>query len=93
MMHAKSQTILLYGSALVGIALFANPVNADTQTTTSTSPNQVTNITASSANSTATSSSAVTVITNHDQAAKPSETTDWDHYSGWSWWYRWSFTS
>lgn len=77
MMHAKSQTILLYGSALVGIALFANPVNADTQTTTSTSPNQVTNITASSANSTATSSSAVTVITNHDQAAKPSETTDW----------------
>ena len=78
MTNVKSRTILLYGSALVGLALFANPAKADTQPIASTATNQPTTVTTSTVTTaSAQSTDPVTVVTNHDQAAKPSETTDW----------------
>lgn len=106
-----SRSLLLCGSALMGLSMMLSTAKADSQTATATNQPAVTQVTTdpttttaatttttpatttastttptttttaaatdTAADTTTTTTSAVPVVTNHDQAAKPSETTDW----------------
>lgn len=74
MRKTTTRSLLMCGSTLLGLSLWVNAVKADT-TTSPVIANQA--VTASSQSSTASQTAPVPVVTNHDQAAKPSQTTDW----------------
>lgn len=74
MRKTTTRSLLMCGSTLLGLSLWVNAVKADT-TTSPVIANQA--VVTSSQSPTASQTAPVPVVTNHDQAAKPSQTTDW----------------
>lgn len=74
MRKTTTRSLLMCGSTLLGLSLWVNAVKADT-TTSPVIANRA--VVTSSQSPTASQTAPVPVVTNHDQAAKPSQTTDW----------------
>ena len=74
MRKTTTRSLLMCGSTLLGLSLWVNAVKADT-TTSPVIANQA--VVASPQSLVTGQIASVPVVTNHDQAAKPSQTTDW----------------